>query len=137
MIKKCYKVKNMTKIYYGDPHKSGANEIPLSKAVRAGDFVYISGQTANDGKGGIVNANIEDQTEIIMQNIIKILSETNCNIEDIIKTTIWISDARDFHRFNNVYAKFFPKNKPARSTTVCDLVVDAKIEIEAIAYKPL
>tara|TARA_Y100000590_G_scaffold22681_1_gene26133 strand:- start:500 stop:895 length:396 start_codon:yes stop_codon:yes gene_type:complete len=127
----------MTKIYFGDPHKSGSNEIPLSKAVRAGDFVYVSGQTANDGKGGIVNANIEEQTEIIMNNISKILTDTNCNIEDIIKTTIWISDARDFHRFNNVYAKFFPKNKPARSTTVCDLVVDAKIEIEAIAYKPL
>ena len=127
----------MTKIYYGDPHKSGSNEIPLSKAVRAGDFVYLSGQTANDGKGGIVNANIEEQTEIIMKNISKILTETNCNIEDIIKTTVWISDARDFHRFNNVYAKFFPQNKPARSTTVCDLVVDAKIEIEVIAYKPL
>ena len=127
----------MTKIYYGDPHKSGSNEIPLSKAVRAGDFVYLSGQTANDGKGGIVNANIEEQTEIIMKNVSKILSETNCDIEDIIKTTVWISDARDFHRFNNIYAKFFSKNKPARSTTVCDLVVDAKIEIEVIAYKPL
>ena len=127
----------MTKIYYGDPHKSGVNEIPLSKAVRAGDFVYVSGQTANDGKGGIVNDNIEKQTEIIMSNISKILTETNCDIEDIVKTTIWISDARDFHRFNNIYAKFFPKNKPARSTTVCDLVVDAKIEIEVIAYKPL
>ena len=127
----------MTKIYYGDPHKSGVNEIPLSKAVRAGDFVYVSGQTANDDKGGIVNANIEKQTEIIMSNISKILTETNCDIEDIVKTTIWISDARDFHRFNNIYAKFFPKNRPARSTTVCDLVVDAKIEIEVIAYKPL
>ena len=127
----------MTKIYYGDPHKSGANEIPLSKAVRAGDFVYVSGQTANDDKGGIINANIEEQTEIIMKNISKILTETNCNMEDIIKATIWIADARDFHRFNNVYSKFFPKNKPARSTTVCDLVVDAKIEIEVIAYKPL
>ena len=127
----------MTKIYYGDPHKSGVKEIPLSKAVRAGDFEYVSGQTANDDKGGIVNANIEKQTEIIMSNISKILIETNCDIEDIVKTTIWISDARDFHRFNNIYAKFFPKNKPARSTTVCDLVVDAKIEIEVIAYKPL
>ena len=127
----------MTKINYGDPHKSGSNEIPLSKAVRAGDFVYVSGQTANDGKGGIVNANIEDQTEIIMKNVSKILSETNCDIEDIIKTTVWISEARDFHRFNIIYAKFFSKNKPARSTTVCDLVVDAKIEIEVIAYKPL
>ena len=127
----------MNKIYYGDPHKSGSSEIPLSKAVRAGDFVYLSGQTANDGKGGIVHSNIEGQTEIIMKNIEKILSETDCKMEDIIKTTIWISDARDFHRFNSTYAKFFPENKPARSTTVCDLVVDAKIEIEVIAYKPI
>ena len=127
----------MTKIYYGDPHKSGASEIPLSKAVRAGDFVYVSGQTANDDKGGIINANIEEQTEIIMKNISKILTETNCNMEDIIKATIWISDARDFHRFNSTYVKYFPNNKPARSTTVCNLVVDAKIEIEAIAYKPI
>lgn len=127
----------MTKIYYGDPHKSGANSIPLSKAVRAGDFVYVSGQTANDGKGGIVNSNIEGQTEIILKNIEKILNEASCELKDIIKTTVWISDARDFHRFNSTYASFFPDDKPARSTTVCDLVVDAKIEIEAIAYKPL
>ena len=69
-----------------------------------------------------------------IKNIEKILSETDCKMEDVIKTTIWISDARDFHRFNSTYAKFFPENKPARSTTVCDLVVDAKIEIEVIAY---
>ena len=127
----------MTKIFYGDPHKSGNSSIPLSKAVRAGDFVYVSGQTANDGKGGIITGNIEDQTNLIMNNIIKILDETKCELEDIIKTTVWLSDARDFGRFNNCYAKFFENNKPARSTTVCDLVVDAKIEIEVIAYKPL
>ena len=108
-----------------------------TQAVRAGDFVYVSGQTANDGKGGIIIGNIEDQTNLIMANISKILEETGCGIDDIIKTTVWISDARDFHRFNNTYAKHFRDNKPARSTTVCDLVVDAKIEIEAIAYKPL
>ncbi len=127
----------MKKIYYGDPHKSGNNSIPLSKAVRAGDFVYVSGQTANDGKGGIIIGNIEDQTNLIMANISKILKETGCGLDDIVKTTVWISDARDFHRFNNTYAKHFKNEKPARSTTVCDLVVDAKIEIEAIAYKPL
>ncbi|MDA9749079.1 RidA family protein [Pelagibacteraceae bacterium] len=127
----------MTKIFFGDPHKSGNSSIPLSKAVRAGDFVYVSGQTANDGKGGIITGNIEDQTNLIMNNIIKILDETKCGLEDIIKTTVWLSDARDFGRFNNCYAKFFENNKPARSTTVCDLVVDAKIEIEVIAYKPL
>ena len=127
----------MTKIFYGDPHKSGSSSIPLSKAVRAGDFVYVSGQTANDGKGGIITGNIEDQTNLIMNNIIKILDETKCELEDIIKTTVWLSDARDFGRFNNCYARFFKNNKPARSTTVCDLVVDAKIEIEVIAYKPL
>ena len=127
----------MTKIFFGDPHKSGSSSIPLSKAVRAGDFVYISGQTANDGKGGIITGNIEDQTDLIMNNISEILKETGCDINDIIKTTVWISDARDFHRFNKTYAKYFNENKPARSTTVCDLVVDAKIEIEAIAYKPI
>ena len=127
----------MNKIFYGDPHKSGNSPIPLSKAVRAGDFVYVSGQTANDGKGGIITGNIEEQTTLIMNNIIKILEETKCGIEDIIKTTIWLSDARDFGRFNNWYAKFFKNNKPARSTTVCELVVDAKIEIEVIAYKPI
>ena len=127
----------MKKIFYGDPHKSGSSSIPLSKAVRAGDFVYVSGQTANDGKGGIIIGNIEDQTNLIMANISKILEDTGCGLDDIIKTTVWISDARDFHRFNNTYAKHFRDNKPARSTTVCDLVVDAKIEIEAIAYKPL
>ena len=127
----------MAKIFYGDPHKSGSSSIPLSKAVRAGDFIYVSGQTANDDNGGIITGNIEDQTNLIMNNICKILKETGCEIDDIIKTTVWLSDARDFGRFNNCYARFFKNNKPARSTTVCDLVVDAKIEIEVIAYKPL
>ena len=84
--------------FFGDPHKSGSSSIPLSKAVRAGDFVYISGQTANDGKGGIIIGNIEDQTDLIMNNISTILKETGCDINDIIKTTVWISDARDFHK---------------------------------------
>ena len=62
----------MTKIFYGDPHKSGNSSIPLSKAVRAGDFVTEIGHTANDGKnGGIITGNIEDQTNLIMNKLLK------------------------------------------------------------------
>ncbi|TVQ32202.1 MAG: RidA family protein [Geminicoccaceae bacterium] len=113
-----------------------AGPVPLSPGWRAGDFVFTSGQVPADDQGNIVNGGIEDQTRAVMRRIEAILKEAGCGFEDVIKTTVWIEDARDFARFNKVYAEYFPTNPPARSTVEARLMIDAKIEIEAIAYKP-
>lgn len=113
---------------------AGPAALPFAAAVRAGPFV--SGQVPKDERGEIVAGGIEAQTRQAMRNVERALALAGCTLADVVKTTIWLDDARDFGAFNSVYAEFFPANKPARSTTQATLVVDAKVEIEAIAYKP-
>ena len=110
--------------------------LPFSKAVRAGDFVYVSGQVAFDKNGKLVTGYIEDQTRQTMRNIESVLSEAGCTLGDIIKVNVWLEDARDFGRFNATYAEFFPNSPPARSTVESKLMIDAKIEVDCVAYKP-
>jgi reactive intermediate/imine deaminase len=109
--------------------------MPFAPAVRAGDFVFVSGQIPRDAKGGIHTGSIEEQTEAAIVQITRILNEAGCSLSDVVKVTVFIEDARDFARFNKVYAEHF-SGMPARSTIEARLMVDAKIEIEAIAYRP-
>lgn len=113
-----------------------AQGLPFSKAVRAGDSVYVSGQVAFDANGNLVEGGIEDQTRQTMRNIESVLEEAGCTLEDVVKVNVWLDDARDFGRFNSTYAEFFPNDAPARSTVESRLMIDAKIEIDCIAYKP-
>ncbi len=114
-----------------------AQNLPFSKAFRAGDFVFVSGQVAFDAQGRLVEGGIEAQTDQVMGNVEAVLKEAGCGLGDIVKTTVWLADARDFGRFNATYAKYFPENPPARSTVESRLMIDAKIEIEVVAYKPI
>lgn len=114
----------------------GGARLPFSKAVRAGDFVFVSGQMATDADGTLSGTSIETQTRRVLENIAAILAEAGCTLDDVVKCTCWIDDARDFARFNAVYAEFFPRAHPARSTVVSKLVLDAKLEVDVIAYKP-
>lgn len=109
--------------------------LPFSKAYRAGDFIYVSGQVAFDENGNLVEGGIEAQTRQVMRNLEAVLGEAGCGLEDVVKTTVWLDDVRDFGHFNATYAEFFPGDAPARSTVRADLMIDAKIEIEAVAYK--
>lgn len=115
---------------------AGGQALPFSPAVRAGDFVYVSGQVSMGENGEIVPGGIEAQTRRTLENVKKALALANCDLSDVIKCTVWLDDTRDFWSFNRIYAEFFPDEKPARSTTQARLMVDARIEIEAIAYKP-
>lgn len=121
----------MTKTPIG---KAGA--VPLSPGWRCGDFVITSGQVPADDQGKIVEGTIEEQTHAVMHRIEAILKQAGCTLADVVKTTVWLEDARDFGRFNATYATYFPANPPARSTVEARLMINAKIEIEAIAYKP-
>jgi len=116
---------------------SGGQSLPFSPAVRAGDFVYVSGQTAMNDQGEIVSGGIEVQAHKVFEIIKNILDMAGCGMDDVIKVNVWLDDTRDFAGFNSVFIKHFPENPPARSTVQSKLVVDAKIEADVVAYKTL
>ena len=89
----------------------------------------------NEG-GEIIPGGIEAQTRQTMQNVIAVLNEAGCTLEDVAKVNVWLDDTRDFWTFNRVYAEFFTGPAAARSPVRSQLMVDAKIEIDVIAYKP-
>ena len=114
---------------------AGGQPLPFSPAVTAGPFVFVSGQVAMNDNGELVPGGIEAQTRQTLKNVEKALALAGCTLEDVVKSTVWLDDARDFWTFNRVYAEFFPENKPARSTTQATLMIDSKVEIEVIAYR--
>lgn len=114
----------------------GTSHVPLSPAVRAGDFVFVSGQVPVGSDGIVVKGGIAEQTEQVLVNIRAALELAGCTMDDVVKTTVWLEDARDFGTFNAVYARHFPQNPPARTTVESRLMIDIKIEVEALAYRP-
>jgi reactive intermediate/imine deaminase len=120
----------MTKICYGASH------VPLSPAVRAGDFVFVSGQVPTLADGTVVVGGIEAQTRRVMENIEAALALADVGLQQVVKTSVILADARDFGSFNKIYAGYFPKDPPARTTLEARLMIDIRVEIEAIAYAP-
>jgi len=114
---------------------AGGQPLPFSSAVKAGPFVFVSGQVAMGDNGEIVPGGIEAQTRQTLKNVEKTLALAGCTLKHVVKSTVWLDDARDFWTFNRVYAEFCAGNKPARTTTQAKLMIDAKVEIEVIAYK--
>jgi reactive intermediate/imine deaminase len=96
--------------YLGNPpYRLRPPARPFSPAVRAGDFVYVSGQVPGDEKGEIVQGGIEVQTRQVMKNIQAALALAGCTLDDVCKTTVWLQDARDFGSFNRVYMSYFQR----------------------------
>ncbi len=127
----------MSKQIIGGEVVVGGNRIPLSKAVRAGDYVHLSGQVPLKSDGSVETGSIEAQTRVVMENIKAILGEAGCEISDVIKATAWLSDRADFAGFNRVYAEYFADAPPARSTVESRLMIDIRVEVEVTAYRPL
>jgi 2-iminobutanoate/2-iminopropanoate deaminase len=115
----------------------GSAHVPLSPAVRAGDTIYISGQVPTNPDGSVVTGGIEAQTARVLENIARALTLAGADMSDVVKTMVILADAREFGAFNKVYATFFPENPPARTTLEARLMIDIKVEIEAIAWKPV
>ena len=115
----------------------GTSHVPLSPAVRAGDFVYVSGQVPTDAGGSIVPGGIEEQTKQVMENVKAALELAGCSLGDVVKTLAILTDTDDFAAFNRVYGSYFPDSPPARTTLQARLMIDIKVEVEAVAYKPL
>lgn len=118
-----------------DP-QAGGQKRPFAKAVRAGDYIHVSGQVPTvDGE--VVTGGIVAQTEQVIANIRDVLALAGAGFEDIVKVNCWLDDARDFSSFNAVFARHFGAHPPARSTVESRLMVDAKVEIDVLAWKPL
>ena len=116
-------------------HLPNGNSLPLSRAVKAGDFLFLSGQLGVDDNFNLADG-IFEQTRLCINNILGILKTANMNLDNVIKTTVWLTDVNDFANFNQVYAELFPKNTPPARSTVCSALAipGALVEIEAIAF---
>lgn len=109
---------------------------PYSQAVKAGDFIYISGQLPIDSKTGeFAGRDIQAQTKQSIENIKAILSSEGLSLESIIKTNVFLKDINDFGLMNEIYGCYFKNDCPARAAVeVAKLPKDALVEIESIAY---
>ncbi len=108
---------------------------PYSQAVRAGDYLYLSGQLGLEPASGQLREGIAAQTEQAMDNIAAVLAEAGVGFGEIVKTTIFLADLADFQTVNRIYGERFTACPPARSTVqVAALPKGGRVEIEAIAY---
>ena len=108
----------------------------MSRGIRAGDFVFLTGQIPMKENVVMTHGSIEVQTRAVLDDIKETLALAGCDLQDVVKSMVWLTSREDFPGFNDVYAEYFPKNPPARSAVVNDLLVDVKVEIEVIAYSP-
>ena len=125
----------MTIEFFGESNP-GTRTLPRSLATKAGDLVFVGGQVARDENGDVIAGGIEAHTRQTIKNVAGALALAGCTLEDVVKTMVWLDDARDFDEFNRVYGEYFPGNKPTRSTIQAKNMVGTKVEIEVIAYKP-
>ena len=112
---------------------------PYSPAVRAGDFIYVSGQvpvdpaTQTDG----LAATSRTETRQVLNNIKGVLEGCGATMQDVVKCHVFLADGKDFAAMNEVYAEFFGDAKPARTTVAVPFAIPGiKVEIDAVAYKP-
>ena len=127
----------MPKQVVGDALVIDGRRLSLSRAIRAGDSVYLTGQVPmQDGKV-MTWGTIEDQTRAVLDEITKTLALAGCTRDDVVKAMVWLKDRADFPGFNSVYGAYFPTDPPTRSALISDFLVDIRVEIEVIAWKPV
>lgn len=125
-----------TKEIIGGPVIINGRKLSLSKAVRAGDLIFLTGQIPMKDGSPMTGGTIEEQTRACIELIRETLWEANCELADVAKSMVWLKSRADFPGFNAVYGEYFPEGPPARSALVSDFLVDVKVEIECIAFKP-
>ncbi len=111
---------------------------PYSHAVRAGDFIYVSGQVAiNPQTNKLEQGTVASETRMTIENVRAILKAAGADLGDVIKCSVFLADIRDFAAMNEVYGEYFGAAKPARTTVQATLPAQGiKVEIDCVAYKP-
>ena len=121
----------------GGPLVIGGRQLSLSRAIRAGDFVFLTGQIPFRDGAPMTGGGIEEQTQAVLEDIKATLAEAGCDLADVVKAMVWLRDRADFPGFNAVYGEYFPDQPPTRSAVVSDLLVDVRVEVEVVAYRPV
>jgi 2-iminobutanoate/2-iminopropanoate deaminase len=111
--------------------------LPFYPAVRAGDFIFVSGQVSKDADGNMLTGSIEVETAGTIEAIQRLIAEEGATLEDVVRVTTYLEDPRDFGRYNAVFKKYFEGAVLARTTVEARAVITTRIEMEAIVYKPL
>jgi 2-iminobutanoate/2-iminopropanoate deaminase len=108
---------------------------PYSQAIKAGGFVFASGQIPIDPEtGAFVPGGVGEQTEQVLKNLSAVLEAAGSSLAQVVKTTVFLADMSEFSAMNEVYGKFFTSAPPARATVAAaGLPRDARVEIEAVA----
>ncbi|HKE26067.1 MAG TPA: Rid family detoxifying hydrolase [Bryobacteraceae bacterium] len=112
---------------------------PYSPAVRAGDFIFVSGQVPVDPiSGQVVSGDVKAETRRVLENIRINLGGCGATMADVVKCQVFLADIKDFAAMNEVYTEFFGDSKPARTTVQAGALplAGSKVEIDAVAYKP-
>lgn len=120
----------------GGPLIINGRQLSLSRAVRAGDLVFLTGQVPLKDGAAMTTGSIEEQTRVVIELIKETLKEAGCGLDDVVKSMVWLKNREDFPGFNEVYGEYFPEGPPARSALVSDFLIDIRVEIECVAYKP-
>jgi len=120
----------------GEPLVIDGRVLSLSRAVRAGDFVFVTGQVPLRDGQPMTDGSIEDQTRACLDSLRQILAEAGCDLGDVVKSMVWLKNRADFAGFNAVYAEYFATEPPTRSALVSEFLIDILVEIECVAYKP-
>jgi reactive intermediate/imine deaminase len=110
--------------------------LPFHPAVRAGDFIFVSGQVGKDAEGNMVDGTIEEETRATIEAIQRVLAEDGATLADVVRVTTYLEDTRDFGRYNKVFAEYFKDAVLARTTVEARAVINTKVEMDAIAYSP-
>lgn len=109
---------------------------PYSQAIKAGDFLFASGQIPLDpATGTLVTGGIAEQTHRVLKNLAGVLEAAGIGFDKVVKTNVYLSDMADFAAVNEIYATYFPQPAPARATIqAARLPRDVKVEIDLVAY---
>jgi 2-iminobutanoate/2-iminopropanoate deaminase len=120
------------------PHDAPTPRGPYSPAVRAGDFIFVSGQGPVDPLTDKLSpGDIRHQTWVTLTNIRVILEACGAKLSDVVKCSVFLKDAGEFKVMNEVYAEFFPQDRPARTTIEAKFHnAEMLVEIDCVAYKP-
>ncbi len=114
-----------------------APQLPFSPAIRAGDYIFVSGQVGFVDAGGGEVKGIEAQTKLCLENMKRVLAAAGSSLDAVIKVTVFLRNEKDFSAMNKVYQGYFGDDKPARSTVITGLALPSMlVEIECIAYAP-
>lgn len=123
-----------------DTHYAIGNKnpnLPFHPAVRAGDYIFVSGQVPKDENNNMISGTIEEETLATLKTIERVIAHEGATLSDVVRITTYLEDVRDFGRYNRAFQEGIGDAVLARTTVEARAVINTKIEMDAIVYKPL